>query len=72
MRPVSYWRTAHKRNSVRALIAGTVVPVVAGIWSALPGALIDRLPVWVVLLISGAIAAAGLLGAYVKQGGLDD
>ncbi|MFM0151455.1 DUF7940 domain-containing protein [Paraburkholderia sediminicola] len=72
VRPVSYWRTAHKRNSVRALIVGTVLPFVAGIWSAIPGSLMDRLPLWLVLGISAAIAAAGLVGAYTSQGGLRD
>lgn len=67
MKAVSYWRTAHRRNSVRALIAGTVVPLIAGIWSALPGALVDRMPLWLVLLISAGISAAGLAGAYMSQ-----
>ncbi|MFM0638089.1 hypothetical protein PQQ63_15410 [Paraburkholderia metrosideri] len=67
MKPVSYWRTAHKRNSVRALIVGTVVPFMAGIWSAIPGSLMDRLPLWLVLGISAAIGGAGLVGAYTSQ-----
>lgn len=71
MKPVSYWRTAHKRNSVRALILGAVVPFAAGIWSSVPGSLLERLPLWLVLGISAVISAAGLLGAYTKQGGLD-
>jgi hypothetical protein len=71
LKPVSYWRTAHKRNSVRALILGAVVPFAAGIWSSVPGSLLERLPLWLVLGISAVISAAGLLGAYTKQGGLD-
>ena len=72
MKRVSYWRTAHKRNSVRALIVGTVVPFVAGIWSAAPGSLIDRLPLWLVFSISAAISAAGLVGAYTSQRGMSN
>lgn len=72
MKPVSYWRTAHKRNSVRALIVGTAVPLLGGLWSALPGALVDRLPLWLVLLVSAAISAAGLFGAYTSQRSLRD
>jgi hypothetical protein len=64
---VSYWRTAHKRNSVRALIVGTIAPLLTAIWSALPGAFVDRLPLWLVLLISAGIAAIGLVGAYTSQ-----
>jgi len=72
VKPVPYWRAAHKRNSVRALIVGTLVPLVAGIWSALPGALVDRLPLWLVLGISAAISGLGLLGAYTSQRSLRD
>ncbi|MFM0226175.1 DUF7940 domain-containing protein [Paraburkholderia dipogonis] len=72
MRLVSYWRRAHKRNSVRALIVGTVAPLITGIWSALPGAFVDRLPLWVVLLISAGISAIGLAGAYTSQPSLQE
>ena len=72
MSRVSYWKEAHKRNSVRALIVGVLVPVVGGIWSALPGAFVDRLPVWVVFAVSGAISALGLWGAYTKQSSLEE
>jgi hypothetical protein len=68
---VPHWRTAHRRNSIRALILGAVVPFAAGIWSSIPGSLLDRLPLWLVFGISAVISAAGLLGAYTKQGGLD-
>lgn len=67
IKPIPYWRTAHKRNSVRALIVGAVVPFVAGIWSSVPGSLVDRLPLWLVLGISAAISCAGLFGAYTSQ-----
>jgi hypothetical protein len=69
---VTYWRTAHRRNSVRALIVGTLVPFVAGIWASMPGTFVDRLPTWLVFLVSGAISAAGLFGAYTKQRGLNN
>jgi|AraplaCL_Col_mMS_1032034.scaffolds.fasta_scaffold18165_3 hypothetical protein len=69
---VSYWRTAHKRNSVRALIIGTVTPLITGIWSALPGAFVDRLPLWLVLTISAGISAIGLAGAYIAQPALQE
>lgn len=72
MNLVSYWRTAHKRNSVRALIAGIVAPIVTAIWSALPNSFVDRLPLWLVLLISAGIAAVGLAGAYTSQPALRD
>ncbi|MFM0552344.1 hypothetical protein P0D69_15425 [Paraburkholderia sediminicola] len=72
MRLVSYWRRAHKRNSVRALIVGTVTPLITAIWSALPGAFVDRLPLWLVLLISAGIAAMGLAGAYISQPSLQE
>ncbi|TDY26311.1 hypothetical protein B0G81_6821 [Paraburkholderia sp. BL6665CI2N2] len=71
IRPVSYWRTAHKRNSVRALIVGIVAPLLTAIWSTLPESMVSRLPLWAALLVSAAIAALGLIGAYTKQGGLD-
>lgn len=69
---VPYWRTAHRRNSVRALIVGTLVPFAAGIWSSVPGSLIDRLPLWIVLGVSATISAAGLFGAYTSQRSLRD
>lgn len=72
MKRVPYWRTAHKRNSVRALLFGVVVSFVGGIWAALPGAYVDRLPTWVIFLASGLISAAGVAGAYISQGGIDD
>lgn len=68
---VPYWRTAHRRNSVRALLVGTVAPIVTAVWSALPDSIVSQLPMWVVLIISAAVSAVGLLGAYTKQGGLD-
>lgn len=68
---VPYWRTAHRRNSVRALLFGTVAPILTAVWSALPDSIVRQLPMWVVLIISAAVSAAGLLGAYTKQGGLD-
>ncbi|MFM0405241.1 DUF7940 domain-containing protein [Paraburkholderia dipogonis] len=72
MKRVSYWRTAHKRNSVRALIVGTATPLITGVWSALPGAFVDRLPLWLVLLISAGISAIGLAGAYIAQPALQE
>lgn len=72
MNLVSYWRTAHKRNSVRALIVGAAVPFVGGIWSALPGAFVDRLPVWLIFMVPCAISALGLLGAYTAQPSLEE
>ncbi|PRZ51232.1 hypothetical protein BX589_12073 [Paraburkholderia fungorum] len=72
MKPVPYWRTAHKRNSVRALIVGTVVPFAAGIWSSIPGSYVERLPLWLVLGISAAISGLGLIGAYTNQRSLRD
>jgi hypothetical protein len=72
LKPVSYWRTAHKRNSVRALLVGTLISFVGGVWAALPGAWVDRLPVWIVFGVPCLISAAGLLGAYTSQGSLRD
>jgi hypothetical protein len=72
MKLVSYWRTAHKRNSVRALLVGVGVPIIGGIWSALPGAFVDRLPIWLVFLVSGGISLIGLWGAYRKQSSLEE
>lgn len=72
MKLVSYWRTAHKRHSVWALIAGVLVPFAGGIWASLPGALIDRLPLWLILAVPCVISALGLIGAYRKQRGLSD
>lgn len=67
MNLVSYWRTAHKRNSVRALIVGVAVPFVGGIWAALPNAFVDRLPMWLIFAVPCAISAFGLWGAYTAQ-----
>lgn len=72
MKLVSYWRKAHRRNSVRALILSTAVSFVGGIWSALPQALIDGLPTWVVLSVPCAISAIGLVLAYVSQPSLEE
>ncbi|WP_213763513.1 hypothetical protein [Caballeronia sp. dw_19] len=67
MNLVSYWRTAHKRNSVRALIVGVAVPFAGAVWSYLPGAFVNRLPVGVIFGVPCVISALGLLGAYTKQ-----
>lgn len=72
MKPVSYWRKAHRRNSVRALIASPAVSFVGGVWSALPEAWIDRLPTWLVLSVPFAISAVGLVLAYLHQPSLED
>ncbi|NPT39673.1 hypothetical protein [Paraburkholderia xenovorans] len=72
MKPVSYWRSAHRRNSVRALMASTAVSFVGGVWSALPEAWIDRLPVWIVLSVPFAISAVGLVLAYLHQSSLEE
>lgn len=72
MKPVSYWRKAHRRNSVRALMFSTAVSFVGGVWAALPGAWVDRLPTWLVLLVSFSISAAGLVLAYLHQPSLED
>lgn len=72
MKPVHYWRKAHKRNSVRALIAGAIVQAAGGAWAALPGSYVDRLPGWVPFAVSGAIFAYGLWGAYTHQTSLED
>jgi len=71
MRLVSYWRRAHKRNSVRFLILGTVLQVAGGAWSALPESYVRTLPVWVIFTVSGIVSAAGLIGAYTKQTSLE-
>lgn len=72
MKPVSYWRTAHRRNSVRALILGAIVSFAGGIWAALPGAIVDRLPIWIVFGVPCVISTLGLLGAYTSQRSLRD
>lgn len=72
MKRVSYWRTAHKRNSVRALIAGTVVSALGAAWAALPNALVDRLPQWVAWSVPAIIFAFGLWSAYTHQSALDE
>jgi len=72
IKPVSYWRTATRRNSVRAMIAHFVVALVVGTWAALPGSYVDRFPTWVVWSISAFFAALGLLGAYTKQPGIEE
>ncbi|MBB3259635.1 hypothetical protein F4827_004510 [Paraburkholderia bannensis] len=51
---------------------GTLVSSVAGAWSAMPGAVIDQWPRWVVLSVPAAIFALGLFGSYVQQNGLED
>ncbi|MGQ7937364.1 DUF7940 domain-containing protein [Paraburkholderia sp. D1E] len=71
MKPVSYWRKAHKRNSVKALIAGSVVQAIGGAWAAVPGAYLDRLPMWVPFAVSGVIFAFGLWSAYTHQSSLE-
>lgn len=72
MQPVSYWRHAHKRHSVRALILGTIVQAAGGVWASLPGAYIDRLPLWVPFAVGGVIFAFGLWGAYTHQTSLEE
>lgn len=72
MKPVSYWRAATKRNSVRAMIVHFGVALIVGTWSALPGAFVSRFPVWAVWAISAVFAALGLIGAYTKQRSLND
>ncbi|MBN3848136.1 hypothetical protein G3N58_15045 [Paraburkholderia sp. Ac-20342] len=57
---------------MRALIVGTVLPFAAGIWSAMPGSIIDRLPIWLVFAVSAAISGLGLLGAYTSQRSVRD
>lgn len=64
---VSYWRTAWKRNSVRAHYLGFAVSFIGGVWAALPGALVDRLPMWLIFAVPCAISAFGLWGAYTAQ-----
>jgi amino acid transporter len=72
MRVSKNWRRAHRRHSVRALIVGSVVSAVGAAWAAMPGAIVDLLPMWVVLLVPGAIFALGLAGTYIEQHGVDD
>jgi hypothetical protein len=72
MRPVSYWRKAHKRNSVRALIAGTVVSALGAAWASLPDALVNRLPLWAAWSVPAAIFAFGLWSAYTHQTSLEE
>jgi hypothetical protein len=72
MKLVSYWRTATKRNSVRVMIIHFVLALIAGTWSALPGAFVDRFPHWAVWAVSAFLAALGLLGAYTKQSSLEE
>jgi hypothetical protein len=69
---VSYWRTAHKRNSVRALIVGTIVSALGAAWTTLPNALVDRLPLWVAWSVPAIIFAFGLWSAYTHQSALDE
>jgi hypothetical protein len=72
VKPVAYWRTAWKRNSVRAHFLGFAVSFVGGVWAALPNAFVDRLPTWLIFVVPCVISVAGLLGAYTKQSSLDD
>lgn len=72
MKPVSYWRRAHKRNSVRALMVGVVVQAAAGAWSAIPGAYLDTFPRWVPFAVSGALFLGGLIAAYTHQSSLEE
>jgi hypothetical protein len=72
MKRVSYWRKAHKRHSVRALLTGAAVSAAGAAWAALPGALVDRMPMWLVLSVPAAIFALGLIGAYTHQSSLED
>jgi Na+/proline symporter len=72
MKRVPYWRKAHKRHSVRAMIAGAVVSAVGAAWASLPDALVDRLPMWVVLCVPTAIFVLGLIGAYMHQSSLEE
>lgn len=72
MKPVRYWRTAHKRNSVRALIVGAVVSAAGAAWASLPNALVDQLPMWVAWSVPAAIFVFGLWGAYTHQSSLED
>lgn len=72
MKPVSYWRTAWKRNSVRAHYVGFAVSFAGSVWATLPNAWVDRLPTWLVLAVPCVISIAGLYGAYTKQRSLND
>lgn len=72
MKRVLYWRKAHKRHSVRALIVGSVISALGAAWAALPGALVDRMPMWLVLSVPAVIFALGLIGAYTHQSSLED
>lgn len=69
---VSYWRSAHKRNSVRAHIIGFVVTFGGGVWAALPGAWVDRLPAWLLFAVPCGISALGLIGSYTSQSNLPE
>lgn len=69
---VSYWRRAWKRNSVRAHYIGFAVSFIGGVWAALPGAWVDRLPAWLLFAVPCAISALGLVGSYVAQPNLPD
>lgn len=71
MKLVSNRRTVHKRNSVRALIVGTAISFAGSVWAALPGALVDRLPMWLIFAVPCAISAFGLIGAYTAQSSLE-
>jgi hypothetical protein len=72
MRPVSYWRKAHKRNSVRALMVGTAVSAISAGWAALPNALVERMPMWLALSVPAVIFAFGLWSAYTHQTSLEE
>jgi hypothetical protein len=72
MRLVSYWRRAWKRNSVRAHYLGFAVSFIGGVWAALPGAFVDRLPTWLIFLVPCAVSLYGLYGSYVAQSNLPD
>lgn len=65
------WKRLHQRGDVRALIVGAVVQAAGGAWSALPGAVLDRLPAWAPWAVSGVIFAACLIVSYTRGGDAD-
>lgn len=55
-----HWATTHRRYSVWALGASTVLQIV---WSVVP----SGMPLWMVLTANALISGLGLIGSYLAQ-----
>jgi len=80
MKLLPNWRLAWRWSSVQLSALGAVLlalaialpDVVTSIWSALPPAVLDRLPANVALLVPLAIQIAAGVARVIQQGSPDD